>query len=232
MQPDVEAAAGVYGGAVRLGVRGQRRATSTAQLRGRDVAGDRPLAPGVDPPPQPAWITQVSVETAEAPPRRVERAGGTRDRRPARVRPRPPRRRSPTRRGAVFNAWEPRDAPRRAARQRAGRVGDEPARHAPTPTPPPRSTARCSAGRPRPSARHDVPPARLRRRRARAARLARGRRRDGAGASRAARWLVDFWVDDVDAAVARSERGRRHDGRGRRSRRRPGARPCSPTPPA
>ena len=35
-----------------------------------------------------------------------------------------------------------------------------------------------------------------------------------APAEQGARWIVDFWVDDIDAAVARSERGRRHHGRG------------------
>jgi len=75
MQPYVEAAADFYGA-----VLGWEYADSggflTARLRGRDVAAIAPLAPGVDPPPQPAWITQVSVETADGAAERVLQAGG------------------------------------------------------------------------------------------------------------------------------------------------------------
>lgn len=79
----------------------------TARLRGRDVAAVAPLAPGVDPPPAPAWITQVSVETAEGAAERVERAGGRVVAGPLEfeigrmfVVADPA--------GAVFNVWEPR----------------------------------------------------------------------------------------------------------------------------
>src|SRR4051794_1156710 len=75
MQPDVDAAADFYG-AVLGWEYVDAGGFLTARLRGRDVAAVAPLAPGFDPPPSPAWITQVSVETAEGAAERVERAGG------------------------------------------------------------------------------------------------------------------------------------------------------------
>src|SRR3954470_4995465 len=75
MQPDVEAAAGFYGAVLGWDCQ-DSDGYLTARLRGREVAAIAPLAPGVDPPPAPAWITQVSVEDADAAARRVEAAGG------------------------------------------------------------------------------------------------------------------------------------------------------------
>src|SRR5215212_47412 len=75
MQPDVEAAAGFYGAVLGWDCQ-DSDGYLTARLRGREVAAIAPLAPGVDPPPAPAWITQVSVEDSDAAARRVEAAGG------------------------------------------------------------------------------------------------------------------------------------------------------------
>ena len=184
--------------------------SSTARLRGRDVAAIAPIAPGFEPPPAPAWITQVSVETAEGAAERVERAGGSVIAGPLEfdigrmIVVADPGRRRAQRMGAA-------DPPRRAARQRAWRVGDEPARHRPTPRAPPRSTPNCSAGRRSPSG-----PFTMFRLpgyvggEADAAGLARGGRRDGAGGGRARAGPSNSWVDDVDAAVERSEAQRRH----------------------
>ncbi len=47
-----------------------------ARLRGREVAGIAPL-PDIDPPPAPAWITHVRVESAEDAAARATAAGGT-----------------------------------------------------------------------------------------------------------------------------------------------------------
>ena len=106
-----------------------------------------PLAPGVDPPPPPAWLTQVSVETAEGAAERVERAGGRVVAGPLEfdigrlvVADDPG--------GAVFNAWEPRT-------RHGAQLVDEPGAWSmsrlatPIPSAPPPSTATCSAGRPR-----------------------------------------------------------------------------------
>ena len=49
----------------RSRARATPRRSLTAKLRGREVAAVAPLAPGTDPPPAPAWLTQISVETAE-----------------------------------------------------------------------------------------------------------------------------------------------------------------------
>ena len=106
MQPDVDAAAEYYG---RLF--GWEYADAggflTARLRGRDVASVAPLAPGVDPPPAPDWLTQISVESADATAEKAVAAGG---RVVAGVLEFEIGRlvviEDPG--GAVFNAWEPR----------------------------------------------------------------------------------------------------------------------------
>ena len=106
MQPDVDAAAAFYGGLFGWECR-DSDGYLTAQLRGRDVASIAPLAPGFDPPPEPTWVTQVSVETVEDAVERVARAGG-------RVLAGPLEFQigrmavvaDPA--GAVLNAWEPR----------------------------------------------------------------------------------------------------------------------------
>src|SRR5215203_6081660 len=99
MQPDVDAAAAFYGA-----VLGWDFVDScgflTAQLRGHDVAAVAPLAPGVDPPPAPAWITQVSVETTEGAAGRVVAGPLEFDIGRMHVVADPA--------GAVLNVWEPR----------------------------------------------------------------------------------------------------------------------------
>jgi predicted enzyme related to lactoylglutathione lyase len=106
MQPDVDAAAAYYGALFGWEYR-DSDGYLTATLRGRDVAAIAPQAPGVDPPPDPAWLTQVSVETAEDAAERAQRAGGRVIAGPLEfeigrlVVVADPA-------GAVFNAWEPR----------------------------------------------------------------------------------------------------------------------------
>ena len=163
MQPDVEAAAEYYGGLFGWDYE-DGGGFLTAKLRGRDVAAVAPLAPGFE-PPAPAWLTQVSVETAEGAAERVERAGGRVIAGPLEfeigrlVVVEDPG-------GAVFNAWEPRT-------RHGAQLVNEPGAWAMSQldTPDPEARRRvlrraCSAGRRSPSARDDVPPARLRRRRA------------------------------------------------------------------
>ena len=204
MQPDVDAAAEYYGGLF-----GWEYADSggflTAKLRGRDVASVAPLAPGFDPPPAPAWLTQVSVDDADATVAKAEAAGG-------RVIAGPldfdigrlvviedPG-------GAVFNAWEPR------TRQGAQLV-NEPGAWAmsvlDTPDPVraaafygelfgwtteafgPATMFRLPGyvgGEPQQPVSREVVAVMV------------------PAQTDEARWLVDFWVDDLDAAVARSER--------------------------
>jgi predicted enzyme related to lactoylglutathione lyase len=203
MQPDVEAAARYYGELF-----GWDYVDSdgflTARLRGRDVAAVAPIAPGFDPPPPPAWITQVSVETADGAAERVERAGGRVVAGPLEfaigrmyVIADPS--------GAVLNAWEP------ATRQGAELV-NEPGAWAMSrlDTPDPERAAAFYGdvfgwttesfgaftlfrlpgyvgGEPEQPVSREVVAAM-------------------APAREDARWAVDFWVEDVDSAVERSER--------------------------
>ena len=107
MQPDPEAATGFYGSVFGWQFR-QADGHLVAQVRGRDVAGITPLPPGREPAPAPAWITQVSVASADETAERVRAAGGS-------VLAGPfdwPLGRmyviaDPA--GAVLNAWEPRE---------------------------------------------------------------------------------------------------------------------------
>ena len=100
-----------------------------ARRGGRDVAAVTPLPPMMDDPPPAGWVTHIEVDSASEAAERVRAAGGQvvlegMD--------------SPMGRISVLVDPDGRDgrgqgarpARRRAARQRAGRVGDEPARHA------------------------------------------------------------------------------------------------------
>jgi len=106
MQPDVDAAAQYYGRLFGWEYR-DSDGFLTATLRGRDVASVAPLAPGVEPPPAPDWLTQISVDSAEGTAEKAEAAGG---RVVAGVLEFEIGRlvviEDPG--GAVFNAWEPR----------------------------------------------------------------------------------------------------------------------------
>jgi uncharacterized protein len=76
LQPDPDAAAGFYGA-----VFGWQAESAggylVARLRGRPVTAIAPLPPGVEPAPPPAWITHVSVADAEAAADAATAAGGT-----------------------------------------------------------------------------------------------------------------------------------------------------------
>ena len=206
MQPDVDAAAEYYGGLFGWEYE-DGGGFLTAKLRGRDVAAVAPLAPGVDPPPAPAWLTQVSVETAEG------AAAARRGARAARVIAGPlefdigrlvvvedPG-------GAVFNAWEPRT---RHGAQLVNEPGAWAMSRLDTPDPEraaafygevfgwtteafgPATMFRLPGyvgGEPQQPVSREVVAV------------------DAARARSAARWLVNFWVDDLEAAVARSEQG-------------------------
>ena len=203
MQPDVDAAAEYYG---RLFGWDYADAGGflTARLRGRDVASVAPLAPGVDPPPPPDWLTQISVEDAEATAARAEAAGGRVvagvldfDIGRLAVIEDPG--------GAVFNAWQPRT---RHGAQLVNEPGAWSMSILETPDP-----ARAAAfygelfgwtteafgpatmfrlpgyvgGEPQQPVSREVVAVMV------------------PGEADTTRWLVDFWVDDLDAAVARSE---------------------------
>ena len=204
MTPDVHAAAAYYGGVFGWAFQDEG-GFLTAKLRGRDVAAIAPLAPGVDPPPQPDWLTQVSVETAEGAAERIERAGG-------RVIAGPidfdigrlvvgadPG-------GAVFNAWEPRI---RKGAQLVNEPGAWAMSRLDTADPDgaaafygevfgwtteafgPATMFRLPGyvgGEPEQPVSREVVAVMT-------------------PAEQGARWIVDFWVDDIDAAVARSEEG-------------------------
>jgi predicted enzyme related to lactoylglutathione lyase len=204
MQPDVEAAAEYYG-AVFGWEYVDGGGFLTAQLRGRDVAAIAPIAPGFDPPPPPGWITQVSVKTAEGAAERVERAGGRVIAGPLEfdigrmyVIADPA--------GAVLNAWEPRT-------RHGAQLVNEPGAW---------SMSRLDTADPEgaaafygevfgwttesfgPFTMFRLPgyvggePAQP---------VSREVVAVMAPAEEGARWFVDFWVDDVDAAVVRSEHG-------------------------
>ena len=205
MQPDVEAAAAFYGA-----VLGWEYADGggflTARLRGRDVAAIAPLAPGFDPPPAPAWITQVSVETAEGAAERVERAGGRVVAGPlefeiGRMHV------VADRAGAVFNVWEPRT-------RHGAQLVNEPGAWSMSRLDTPDSEGAAAfygevfgwttesfgpltlfrlpgyvGGEPEQPVSREVVAAMMH-----------------AEAGAPARWSVDFWVDDIEAAVAGAER--------------------------
>jgi uncharacterized protein len=203
MQPDVDAAAEYY-----ASLFGWEYANGggflTAKLRGRDVAAVAPLAPGVDPPPNPAWLTQVSVADADATAAKAEAAGGRVIAGPLEfeigrlVVIEDPG-------GAVFNAWEPR------TRQGAELVNEPGAwsmSRLDTPDPEraaafygelfgwttesfgPATLFRLPGyvgGEPEQPVSREVVAVMV------------------PAQTDTARWVVDFWVEDLDAAVARSE---------------------------
>jgi predicted enzyme related to lactoylglutathione lyase len=76
LQPDPEAAAGFYG-AVFGWEAEPAGGYLVARLRDRPVAAIAPLPPGVEPAPPPAWITHVSVADADAAADAATAAGGT-----------------------------------------------------------------------------------------------------------------------------------------------------------
>lgn len=76
MQPDPDAAAAFYGALFGWSMADQG-GYRFAQLRGRDVAAVAPLPPGVSPPPAPAWVTQVQVDSADEAAERARAAGGS-----------------------------------------------------------------------------------------------------------------------------------------------------------
>src|SRR4051794_39818006 len=205
MQPDVEAAAGFYGAVLGWDCQ-DSDGYLTARLRGREVAAIAPLAPGVNPPPAPAWLTQVSVEDADAAARRVEAAGGRVIAGPLEfsigrmhVVADPA--------GAVLNLWEPRT-------RHGAQLVNEPGAWAMSrlDTPDPEGAAAFYGavfgwttesfgpvtlfrlpgyvgGEPQQPVSREVVAAMA-----------------PADAGEPARWSVDFWVEDVDAAVAEAER--------------------------
>jgi predicted enzyme related to lactoylglutathione lyase len=76
IEPDPAAAAAFYSGL--LGWELERRGDYVvARLRGRDVAGIAPLPLGVDPPPAPGWHTHVRVVSADRAAEQVLAAGGS-----------------------------------------------------------------------------------------------------------------------------------------------------------
>ena len=205
MQPDVDAAAEYYGGLFGWDYE-DGGGFLTATLRGREVAAVAPLAPGTDPPPAPAWLTQVSVETAEGAAEAVRRAGGEVITGPLEfdigrlVVARDPA-------GAVFNAWEPRT---RHGAQLVNEPGAWSMSRLDTPDPEaatafygelfgwtteafgPATMFRLPGyvgGEPEQPVSREVVAVML--------------PTEGGQA----RWAVDFWVDDLDAAVGRSEAG-------------------------
>jgi len=203
MQPDVDAAAQYYGRLFGWEYR-DSDGFLTATLRGRDVAAVAPLAPGVEPPPAPDWLTQISVDSAEGTAEKAEAAGGRvvagvlefvigrlvviED--PG---------------GAVFNAWEPRT---RHGAQLVNEPGAWAMSRLDTPDPEraaafygelfgwtteafgPATMFRLPGfvgGEPQQPVSREVVAVML-----------------PVQAERA-RWLVDFWVEDLDAAVGRGE---------------------------
>ena len=205
MQPDVDAAAAYYGGLFGWEYR-DSDGYLTAELRGRDVAAVAPLAPGVDPPPDPAWLTQISVADADAIAAKSPAAGGHVVAGPLEfeigrlVVIEDPG-------GAVFNAWEPRT---RHGAQLVNEPGAWAMSRLDTPDPEraaafygelfgwtteafgPATMFRLPGyvgGEPQQPVSREVVAVML-----------------GVEAPKA-RWVVDFWVEDLDAAVARSEHG-------------------------
>jgi uncharacterized protein len=74
-QPDPRAAAAFYGGLFGWDYEGD--GMLVARLRGRDVAAVAPLPPDVTPPPPPAWITDVCVDSADDVAAKARGAGGS-----------------------------------------------------------------------------------------------------------------------------------------------------------
>src|SRR4051794_5677486 len=77
MQPDPPAAARFYGELFGWEIHHNEDGYFMARLRGRDVAAVAPLAPGVEPPPAPTWVTQVWVDSADEIAEKAKSAGGS-----------------------------------------------------------------------------------------------------------------------------------------------------------
>jgi len=85
LQPDPDTAAAFYGelfgwelvGPAAPGSEAGGTPYRVGRLEGRDVAGIVPLPPGVTPPPAPGWMTHVRVDRVEAAADRVVAAGGS-----------------------------------------------------------------------------------------------------------------------------------------------------------
>ena len=209
MQPDQRAAGRFYGELFGWELRDEHdNGYLLARLRGRVVAAVTPLPPGVEPAPDPAWVTSVWVDSADAAAEAASAAGGTLLIEPFEA---------PTGRltvladpaGAVLGAWEPKLL-------KGAELVNEPGAWAmsrlDTPDPDGAKTfygavfgwtsetfemGDLSAtmfrlpgyvgGEPRqPVSRETI--------------AAMAPAQDGAPA----RWTVDFWVDDVDAAAAKA----------------------------
>jgi uncharacterized protein len=76
LHADPEAGAAFYAGLFGWEVDASDEGFFLARLRGREVAGIAPR-PDTDPPPAPAWMTHVRVDSAEAAAARAQAAGGT-----------------------------------------------------------------------------------------------------------------------------------------------------------
>lgn len=83
LQPDLAAAAIFYGGLFGWDLVGSDadpggdRGYLVGRLGGRDVAGIVPLPPMVSPPPPPSWATHVRVASVEVAAEQVQSAGGS-----------------------------------------------------------------------------------------------------------------------------------------------------------
>jgi predicted enzyme related to lactoylglutathione lyase len=107
IQPDHEAAGAFYGELFGWQLRDEHdNGYLLARLRGRVAAAVAPMPPGVDPPPAPAWVTAVWVDSADEAAKAATGAGGSLLAEPFD---------GPTGRltviadpsGAVLGAWEP-----------------------------------------------------------------------------------------------------------------------------
>jgi predicted enzyme related to lactoylglutathione lyase len=176
LQPEVEPAAAFYGSLFGWDLEPGPGGSRLARLRGRDVAGDRAAAAGRDAGAGAGWHTHVCVDSAERAGERAAGAGGSVLAPAFDVAPVGRMAVVADPAGAVLCLWEP------GLRQGAQRVNEPGAWSMSRSTPPirtgrPPSIAPSSAGRPRPSSSGRRPsrcsacPG-LRRRRARAARLA------------------------------------------------------------
>jgi len=76
IQPDPEAAAAFYGELFGWDY-ADGGGFLIARLRGRDVAAVAPLPPGVDPPPPPDWIADIWIDSADDAAGKARSAGGT-----------------------------------------------------------------------------------------------------------------------------------------------------------
>lgn len=77
IQPDPEAAAAFYARLFGWEVSEPHNLYRVARLRGRDVGGIAPMPPMVAPAPSPGWVTHVRVDGIEATAERARAAGGS-----------------------------------------------------------------------------------------------------------------------------------------------------------